>query len=77
MRISDDLVEKLLIATGKFSEDQLRTLREQEKNEKKALQDVVVNTNTLSEKELTKLYADEIDVPFVELDPKELRKETL
>ncbi|HSX06418.1 MAG TPA: GspE/PulE family protein [Candidatus Saccharimonadia bacterium] len=77
MRISDDLVEKLLIATGKLNEDKLKALREQENNEKKALQDIVVNTNTLSEKELTKLYADEIDVPFVELDPKELHKDIL
>jgi len=77
MRISDDLVEKLLIATGKLSEDKLKALREQENNEKKALQDIVVNTNTLSEKELTKLYAEEIDVPFVEIDPKELHKDIL
>ncbi len=77
MRISDDLVEKLLIATGKLTEDKLKALREQENNEKKALQDIVVNTNTLSEKELTKLYAEEIDVPFVEIDPKELHKDIL
>jgi len=77
MRVSDDLVEKLLAATGKFSEDQLKALREQEKNDKKPLQDVVVTTNTLSEKELTKLYAEEIDVPFIELNPKELHKDIL
>jgi len=77
MRVSDDLVEKLLLATGKFSDDQLKSLREQEKNDKKPLQDVVVSTNTLSEKELTKLYAEEIDVPFVELNPKELHKDIL
>jgi type IV pilus assembly protein PilB len=77
MRVSDDLVEKLLTSTGKFSEEQLKSLREQEKNDKKPLQDVVVSTNTLSEKELTKLYAQEIDVPFVELNPKELHKDIL
>lgn len=77
MRVSDDLVEKLLTATGKFNEDQIKALREQEKNDKKPLQDVVVATNTLSEKDLTKLYAEEIDVPFVELNPKELHKDIL
>jgi type IV pilus assembly protein PilB len=77
MRVSDSLVEKLLIATGKFSEDQLKALREQEKNDKKPLQDVVVNGGALSEKELTKLYAAEIDVPFVELNAKELHKDIL
>jgi type IV pilus assembly protein PilB len=77
MRVSDDLVEKLLSATGKFSYDQLKALREQEKSEKKPLQDIVVSTNTLSEKDLTKLYAAEIDVPFVELNPKDLHKDIL
>ena len=77
MRVSDDLVEKLLTSTGKFNDDQIKALREQEKSDKKPLQDVVVSTNTLSEKELTKLYADEIDVPFVELNPKELHKDIL
>lgn len=77
MRVSDDLVEKLLTATGKFSEDQIKALREQEKNDKKPLQDVVVSSNALSEKELTKLYGEEIDVPFVELNPKELHKDVL
>ena len=37
----------------------------------------MVSTNTLSEKDLTKLYAQEIDVPFVELDARELHKDIL
>jgi type IV pilus assembly protein PilB len=77
MRVSDDLVEKLLTSTGKFNDDQIKALREQEKSDKKPLQDVVVATNTLSEKELTKLYAQEIDVPFVELNARELHKDIL
>jgi len=77
MRVSDDLVEKLLASTGKFNDDQIRALREQEKSDKKPLQDVVVTTNTISEKDLTKLYAQEIDVPFVELNARELHKDIL
>lgn len=77
MRVSDDLVEKLLTATGKYSYDQLKALRDQELADKKPLQDVVVTTNTITEKELTKLYAAEIDVPFVELNAKELHKDIL
>lgn len=77
MRVSDDLVEKLLTATGKFSYEQLKTFRDQEKTDKKPLQDIVVNGGAISEKDLTKLYAEEIDVPFVELNPKELHKDIL
>jgi type IV pilus assembly protein PilB len=77
MRVSDALVEKLLTATGKFSYDQLKALREQEKSEKKPLQDIVVSSGSLSEKELTKLYATEVDVPFVEFNARELHKDIL
>lgn len=77
MRISDSLVEKLLTATGTISEERLESLRKQIKSEKKPLQDIVITTNTLSEKELTQLYAAEIDVPFVELNARELTPATL
>ena len=77
MRISDSLVEKLLKGTGKFTAEQIASLQEQEKTEKKPLQDLVIKNGLLNEKELTKLYADEIDVPFVELNAKDIKKEVL
>ena len=77
MRIPDSLVEKLLKDTGKFSDEQLKALREQEEHEKKPLQDLVIKGNFLSEKDLTKLYADEIDVPFIELNAKEIKRDVL
>ena len=77
MRIPDSLVEKMLKATGKFSADQLTALREQETQEKKPLQDIAVRNNMITEKELTKLYAEEIDVPFIELNAKEIKRDVL
>lgn len=77
MRIPDILVEKLLKDAGKITADQLKSLHEQEKSEKKPLQDLVVRGNLISEKELTKLYATEIDVPFVELVPQEIKRTVL
>jgi type IV pilus assembly protein PilB len=77
MRIPDSLVEKLLTATGKFSAEQIKALRDQETQEKKPLQDIVVANNYLNEKDLTKLYADEIDVPFIELNAKEIKRDVL
>lgn len=77
MRISDSLVEKLLESAGKIDADRLKTLQEQVRSEKKPLQDIVVRNNVLSEKELTKLYAEEIDVPFIELNPKEIKRQHL
>ena len=77
MRISDSLVEKLLKSAGKVTAEQLTSLHEQEKAEKKPLQDLVIQNNLVSEKDLTKLYAKEIDIPFVELNAKEIKKEVL
>jgi type IV pilus assembly protein PilB len=77
MRISDSLVEKLLKASGKANDEQIKTLRERESSEKKPLQDLVIKDNILSEKDLTKLYADEIEMPMVEMVAKDIKKEVL
>jgi type IV pilus assembly protein PilB len=77
MRISDSLVEQLLRDAEKVNEEQLSSLREQEKVEKKPLQDIVVKNGIINEKDLTKLYANEIDLPFIELNAKEIPREIL
>ncbi len=77
MRISDTLVEKLLKATRKITSVQLDALHSQAKTEKKPLQDLVIKNNVISEKDLTKLYAAEIDIPYIELNAKEIKREVL
>lgn len=77
MRISDSLAVKLLQDTHKISAEQLASLQEQSKNEKKPLQDLAISNNLVNEKELTKLYAKEIDIPFVELNAHELKRELI
>jgi len=77
MRIPDTLVEKLLKKTGKFTDEQLKALDNQVATDKKPMQDLVLKNGLLSEKELTKLYADEIEVAFIELNPKEIKREVL
>ncbi len=67
MRISDALVEKLLRGAKVATDQQIASLREQEQAEKKPLQDLVVSSNLVSEESLTKLYAKEIDVPYVDI----------
>lgn len=77
MRISDSLVEKLLVAAKKVTPDKLATLKDQEKAEKKPLQDLAIKDGVISEKELTKLYSAEIDIPFTEINAKEIKREVL
>jgi type IV pilus assembly protein PilB len=77
MRISDALLIGLLRESRKVSEEQLHHLLEQQKTDKRPLQELVIKNNLLPESDLTKLYAAKIDVPFVEIVPKNLRKEVL
>src|SRR5690242_19584740 len=75
MRISDALVIGLLKESRKVTDEQINTLLEQQKTEKKPLQELILKNSILPETDLVKLYAAKIDVPFVELVPKNLRKE--
>src|SRR3990167_4419137 len=77
MRINDALVLDLLRTNHKVNEEQIRTLLDQQRTEKKQLQDVAIGNNLVTEKELTQEYAERTEVPFVEIVPKNLRKDVL
>ncbi len=77
MRIANSLVERLVKESGKVSAEQLVELTKQAAKEKKTLRDVAIKNSVISEKELTKLYADAIEVPLLELSAKDIKKETL
>src|SRR5579872_1169129 len=77
MHIPDSLVEKLLKSALKATDEQISTLREQAVAEKLPLQELAIRSSLVSEHDLTKLYAGEIDVPFVELNPNEINRQAL
>jgi type IV pilus assembly protein PilB len=77
MRISDSLVLDLIKDSHKVNAEQLRILQDQQRTERKTLQDIVLQNNTLTEKELTQLYAAKIEVPFVEINAKSLRRDVI
>ncbi|HLB66758.1 MAG TPA: GspE/PulE family protein, partial [Candidatus Saccharimonadales bacterium] len=77
MRISDTLTEKLLKSMGKVTAEQLAGLATQAKGAKKSYQEVALSNNLISEQDLTKLYAKEADVPYVELDVRTIKRELL
>ena len=76
MRIADSLTEKLLKKAG-ITDQQLAELRTQGDKDKKPLQDLAVKNNLINEKDLTKLYADEIEVPLIELNARDIKREVL
>src|SRR4051812_28890329 len=77
MRISDALVIDLLKKSRKVNDEQLRNLLQQQKTEKKPLQELAVLSNILSEKDVAQFYASQIELPFVELIPRNLNKDFL
>jgi len=77
MRIPDSLVEELLLSNNRLDQEKLKVLKEQEKTVKKPLQDLVIKNNIITEEELTKIYAQAIDIPFIELDPKTIKMDVL
>ena len=77
MRVSDALVEDLLLSANKVTPEQLADLKQQEINEHKPLQDIAVAANLISEKDLTKAFAEQIDVPFIEINAKDIEKDVL
>ncbi len=77
MRISDRLVEALLAKNKNISPEELANLKDQEQNEKKPLQDVAVAAGVVTEADLTKAYAEQIDVPYIDIISKEIPRETL
>ena len=77
MRISDAIVQQMLLDAKKIKEEDVDKLLEQVKETKKPLQDVVVSSNIVDETGLAQLYSKEIDVDYIKINPKEVDVEIL
>lgn len=75
MRIPDAQVEKLLTKNKLVGKDVLASLKED--NPKVSLQELVIAHGHIGEKELTKLYAEAIEVPYVDINAKEIKTDCL
>ena len=76
MHIGDAALLELLKKSG-VSDEKLAGLREDASKQKKPLQELALKSSLISEEELTQLYAAKIDVPMVELDAPNIKKEVL
>lgn len=77
MPIPNSTVIELLKNAKKIDADQLAALETEATNDKANLEELVVQKNITSDAELTRLFAEEIGVPYVELNVKELSKDVL
>ena len=77
MRLSDGTVEQLLLKNNRVTQKQLDKIKDEQKQNNRPLQDLVVRNELVNDKELTELYAKFADIPFVEINPKDVAKEVL
>lgn len=77
MRILDDNLVKLLIRNGVATEEQLVLLKEEAARSSRPLQEIVVEAKLISEADLTKQFAEYADLPYVEIDPRDIPTEVL
>lgn len=77
MRIADETVKELLIEHGQLPTDKLQELLAEQKKGGQSLQSMVIERGVVTDKDLTQLYAAFANIPFVELDPKQVAKEVM
>jgi len=77
MRISDDTIVRLLSEHGKLSDEQFLELRKEQEKTHRPLQSLAISRDIISDKELTQLYADYADIPFIELNANDVEKQVL
>jgi type IV pilus assembly protein PilB len=77
MRISDVTIEKLLERSGVATPEQIEVLKEEAVRSRRPLQDLVIQNGLIDEKTLTQNFATYAQIPFVEVDPKEIPSDIL
>ena len=74
MRISDDTIVRLLSEHDKLSDEQFLELRKEQEKTHRPLQSLAISRELITDKELTQIYADYVDLPFIEINAKEVNK---
>lgn len=77
MRISDVVMEKLLVRSGVATAEQVNTLKEEGVRSRRPLQDLAIQDELIDEKTLTKNFADYAQIPYIELDPRDIPSDVL
>lgn len=77
MHISDGTLEKLLKQSNRFSKEDIAALKEESARSHRPLQTTAIETGMVDDSTLTKLFAEYSDIPYIELDPREIASEIL
>ncbi len=77
MRISDETIEKLLLRSGVATVEQINTLKEEGVTSRRPLKDLVIEGHIIDETALIKAFAEYAQIPFIELDPRDIPSDIL
>jgi type IV pilus assembly protein PilB len=77
MRISDITIEKLLERNGVATKEQVNALKEEGARSRRPLQALVIQNEMMDEKDLVKAFADYAQIPFIEIDPRDIPHDIL
>lgn len=77
MRISDVTIEELLQKSGVATPEQIEVLKQEAARSRRPLQDLVIQNELITEKDLTKAFATYADIPFIEINPADIPQEVL
>lgn len=77
MRISDPTLIKLLKRNQIANDEQLKPLIDEAAQADVSLQNIVIENHLIDERQLTKLFAEYAEIPFVEIDPRDIPTEAL
>lgn len=72
MRISDTVIEKLLIHTNTVTSEQLTELKKEASSASRPLQELALQSNVISDQSLTEAFAEYSHIPFIELNPNDI-----
>jgi type IV pilus assembly protein PilB len=77
MRIPDALAIELLRKSGNFSDEEIGEIYAEAHQARRPVQDMIIRHGLLSPAAFSRLYAEELDLPYIELEPNEVRADHL
>lgn len=77
MHISDSTIERLLVSSKLATKEQIDTLKEEASRSHRSIEELVIDNKIADEKGLIQAFANYSQIPFVELNPKDIPTDTL
>lgn len=77
MRVSSEELKKILLDAKALTPEQIRTAEEVGRSSKESFDQILINKKLITERDLTRIYAQSINVPYVDLSEKKIPPDVL